>query len=154
MCIKLQQKQQQQQQNVCGNKSWWRLDCRYLYILLLWIWFPVLDGLPLSALTPLSSVRSVDSSWEPRSTPGWADPTFTYRLMGEQQGLGRDHWSRQRRLPVLLPGLLETSSGPGERTRRQWEFIFTIGLLQQGLKESKIWGRGGSDWRSLHHRRH
>lgn len=37
--------------------------------------------------------------------------------MGEQQGLGRDHWSRQGRLPVLLLGLLETSRGPGEAKR-------------------------------------
>ena len=58
--------------------------------LLIWRQICPTTGIDLSSAVcldavSLSCVRSTDSSWEPRSTPHWTDPTFTYRLMREQQ---------------------------------------------------------------------
>lgn len=62
-------------------------------MLLLWRQIPPTTGMCVSSsvcldVAALACVRSTDSSWEPRSTPRGTDPTFTYRLMGEQQRRG------------------------------------------------------------------
>lgn len=111
ICIKLQQ-----QENVCGNISWLRLDCRYTFTmnLISGPWLPPSLCLDVSFQCALGRLQ-LGAEIHARLSR----PHLHLSIDGGATGVGPRPLKPSAPPPGAPTGAAETSSGPGERTRRR-----------------------------------